>query len=85
MGVLLVHGLPGDPEGRGDLLPRPAAGPGVADLQHLEAVGQLAQRPDGAQAGVRVVGRGVPTRVYVPYGADWFRYCMRRLAESQGA
>ena len=22
--------------------------------------------------------RGVPTRVYVPYGADWFRYWMRR-------
>lgn len=30
-------------------------------------------------------GRGIPTRVYVPYGADWFRYWMRRLAESRGA
>jgi proline dehydrogenase len=29
--------------------------------------------------------RGVPTRVYVPYGADWFRYWVRRLAESRGA
>jgi proline dehydrogenase len=29
--------------------------------------------------------RGTPTRVYVPYGADWFRYWMRRLAESRGA
>jgi proline dehydrogenase len=29
--------------------------------------------------------RGVPTRVYVPYGSDWFRYWMRRLAESRGA
>ena len=28
--------------------------------------------------------RGVPTRVYVPYGAEWFRYWMRRLAESRG-
>jgi proline dehydrogenase len=28
--------------------------------------------------------RGVPTRVYVPYGADWFRYWVRRLAESRG-
>ena len=28
--------------------------------------------------------RGVPTRVYVPYGADWFRYWARRLAESRG-
>ncbi len=29
--------------------------------------------------------RGVPTRVYVPYGEEWFRYWMRRLAESRGA
>ena len=29
--------------------------------------------------------RGVPTRVYIPYGDDWFRYWMRRLAESRGA
>lgn len=29
--------------------------------------------------------RAVPTRVYVPYGADWFRYWARRLAESRGA
>jgi hypothetical protein len=28
---------------------------------------------------------GAPTRVYVPYGADWFRYWMRRLVESRGA
>jgi proline dehydrogenase len=28
--------------------------------------------------------RGVPTRVYVPYGPDWFRYWLRRLAESRG-
>jgi proline dehydrogenase len=27
----------------------------------------------------------VPTRVYVPYGPDWFRYWLRRLAESRGA
>lgn len=29
--------------------------------------------------------RGTPSRVYVPYGADWFRYWMRRVAESRGA
>lgn len=29
--------------------------------------------------------RDVRTRVYVPYGADWFRYWMRRVAESRGA
>src|SRR5215211_8740909 len=26
--------------------------------------------------------RGMPTRVYLPYGANWFRYWLRRLAES---
>lgn len=29
--------------------------------------------------------RGIPTRVYVPYGSNWFRYWMRRVAESRGA
>lgn len=29
--------------------------------------------------------RGVPTRTYVPYGEAWFRYAMRRWAESAGA
>jgi proline dehydrogenase len=29
-------------------------------------------------------GRDVPTRVYVPYGPEWFRYWMRRVAESRG-
>jgi proline dehydrogenase len=29
--------------------------------------------------------RGIPTRVYVPYGPDWFRYWLRRVAESRGA
>jgi proline dehydrogenase len=29
--------------------------------------------------------RGVSVRVYVPYGHDWFRYAMRRWAESIGA
>ena len=28
--------------------------------------------------------RGVPTRVYVPYGPEWFRYWLRRVAESRG-
>lgn len=31
-----------------------------------------------------LVARGVPVRVYLPYGPDWFRYWMRRLAESRG-
>lgn len=29
--------------------------------------------------------RGVATRVYLPYGRNWFRYWMRRVAESRGA
>ncbi len=33
----------------------------------------------------QLTARGVPTRVYVPYGPDWFRYWLRRLAESRGA
>ena len=32
-----------------------------------------------------LVARGIPVRLYVPYGRDWFRYWMRRVAESQGA
>jgi proline dehydrogenase len=28
--------------------------------------------------------RGIPTRAYVPYGPDWYRYWMRRVAESRG-
>jgi proline dehydrogenase len=31
-----------------------------------------------------LVRRGLLVRCYVPYGRDWFRYWMRRLAESQG-
>jgi proline dehydrogenase len=29
-----------------------------------------------------IVSRGHPLRVYVPYGADWHAYCMRRFAEN---
>jgi proline dehydrogenase len=42
----------------------------------------LGVRSDDA---VDLVARGVPVRVYVPCGNDWFRYWMRRLAESRGA
>jgi proline dehydrogenase len=41
----------------------------------------LGVRPDALDA---LHDRGVPTRVYVPYGPDWFRYWFRRLAESRG-
>ncbi|MBV9606144.1 MAG: proline dehydrogenase family protein [Solirubrobacterales bacterium] len=34
---------------------------------------------------VALAARGIPVRVYMPFGPDWFRYAMRRLAESRGA
>jgi proline dehydrogenase len=37
----------------------------------------------GADARV-LAGREVPVRIYVPYGDGWFRYAMRRWAESVG-
>jgi proline dehydrogenase len=42
----------------------------------------LGVRPD---ALAELSARGIPTRVYVPYGRDWFRFWLRRLAESRGA
>jgi proline dehydrogenase len=34
---------------------------------------------------VELARRGVPLRLYVPYGKQWFRYWMRRAAEARGA
>jgi proline dehydrogenase len=31
-----------------------------------------------------IAARGVPVRIYAPYGDGWFRYAMRRWAESVG-
>jgi proline dehydrogenase len=51
----------------------------------------LGPRPVEQLLGVRpatldeLVTRGIHVRVYVPFGDDWFRYWMRRLAESRGA
>lgn len=42
----------------------------------------LGVQPDRLDA---LTARGVPTRVYVPFGDSWFRYWMRRVAESRGA
>jgi proline dehydrogenase len=41
----------------------------------------LGVRPDHARA---LVARGTAVRVYVPYGPGWFRYWLRRVAESRG-
>jgi proline dehydrogenase len=54
-------------------------------LRALPGVGVemlLGVRADDART---LSARNVPVRVYVPYGEDWFRYGMRRLAESRGA
>jgi proline dehydrogenase len=42
----------------------------------------LGVRPADAD---ELAARGYSVRLYVPYGQDWFRYWMRRLAEAQGA
>lgn len=42
----------------------------------------LGVRPSDQEA---LAARGVSVRVYMPYGEQWFRYAMRRLAESRGA
>ena len=34
---------------------------------------------------VALARAGRTVRVYVPFGADWFRYLIRRRAEAQGA
>lgn len=42
----------------------------------------LGVRPHDA---TELVGCGVATRIYVPYGQRWLRYLLRRLAEAEGA
>jgi proline dehydrogenase len=37
------------------------------------------------QEATRLAQSGVPVRVYVAYGPNWFRYSMRRAAEARGA
>jgi hypothetical protein len=61
--MLLVDRLPADAEATGDLLPRPAAAARVVDLQHLEPLDQVAQRPNGSQANLRVGAGGVAGEV----------------------
>ncbi|MDQ6851702.1 MAG: proline dehydrogenase family protein [Actinomycetota bacterium] len=36
-----------------------------------------------SEDAARLAHRGVPVRIYVPFGDQWFRYAMRRWAESQ--
>ena len=54
-------------------------------------IAALGARPVEQLLGVRpdavddLLGRGIPIRVYVPFGDNWFRYWMRRVAEARGA
>jgi len=41
----------------------------------------LGVRPDDQAS---LVARGIPVRIYVAFGGEWFRYAMRRWAESRG-
>jgi proline dehydrogenase len=50
---------------------------GPMPVEHL-----LGVRPDVLDD---LTARGVPVRVYIPFGDNWFRYWMRRVAESRGA
>ena len=36
-----------------------------------------------SQDAAQLAQRGVPVRIYVPFGDQWFRYAMRRWAEAQ--
>jgi proline dehydrogenase len=54
-------------------------------LQALPGIGiemLLGVRPSDARS---LAARSVPVGIYVPYGEGWFRYAMRRFAESRGA
>ena len=54
-------------------------------LRSLSDVGvEMLLGVHGADA-VALARRGVAVRVYVPYGEGWFRYAMRRWAESVGS
>jgi proline dehydrogenase len=50
---------------------------GPVTVEHL-----LGVRPEVVD---ELVARGIPVRVYIPFGHNWFRYWMRRVAESRGA
>jgi proline dehydrogenase len=53
-----------------------------AALPHARCELLLGVRPADA---ARLAAEGRDVRIYVPYGAGWFRYFMRRRAEAQGA
>jgi len=61
-------------EGAQDLIERHGVGPEQYEFQMLLGV----QKPLGRE----LLNRGYKLRIYVPYGADWYAYCMRRMKEN---
>jgi proline dehydrogenase len=55
---------------------------GAEDAARTDAVPTCVMAVAGRRLA-DLAGRGVATRVYVPYGPDWFRYWLRRVAESR--
>jgi proline dehydrogenase len=54
----------------------------VAEIPDARCETLLGIDPEGT---VALANAGRDVRVYVAFGPDWFRYFMRRRAESQGA
>lgn len=54
----------------------------LGTLEDVSVAMLLGVREDDAAS---LVARGVPVRIYTPFGNQWFRYWMRRRAEAQGA
>ena len=57
--------------------------PAMLDAAPRAAVEMLRGVREGDARALARAGRAV--RIYVPYGDEWFRYAMRRLAEARGA
>ncbi|HEX6194733.1 MAG TPA: proline dehydrogenase family protein [Jiangellaceae bacterium] len=54
----------------------------LGDLENVSVAMLLGVREHDAAS---LVARGVPVRIYAPFGDQWFRYWLRRVAEAQGA
>lgn len=61
--MLTVHRLLGDTEPRRDVLPGPASGTGIANLQDLELLGQDPQGRDRPKPDIGVVARDVVSKL----------------------
>ena len=77
--MLAVHGLLGDPETLGDLLPGPPQRPGVINLEDLQPFGELPEGRHGAEPGLRVgAGRTLGDLEYWFHGRQHMLTAMER-------